>query len=519
MSLEHDKIFQKLRKPVTKNLRVLLVNSPSRRLAGIKNTYFPLGLGYLAGTIENDGFYVRIYNVENPRETMVNLVAGKYSTMLKRHEIYKEAMENPNHPIWVEFREVMEKEKPDVVGFLIYSSTLVATQKMARIAKEINPNVKIVAGGPHPTLEGQDLMAMEEVDFNVKAEGEETFKELCNYLEQGKTDFEKIDGLAFKKKGKITYNKDRAFIDNVDTIPFPARHLSIYPELYTETDLGCLYGGRGCPYNCGFCSAPVQWGRKVRYRTPQNVVDEIKFVMENFGTREFYFWDDTFTNHRTRTIELCNKMMEEKLPIVWSCTTRVNVIDDELIGIMKKAGCYRIDIGVESGSPDMLKKMNKLINMKQIERGVELINKHGIMCNTFFMVGFPEETKEDVEMTRNLIKNIKAHVCLSIFTPYPGCELYDVSNNLGLMPAQMDWGKISHHSPDNHFVQNISKEDFKKIAEEMSALVDEHNEKFFIKKAYIKSKLPFYYRNPEIFVDEVANYMAGFIMGKKKAKA
>ena len=493
-------------------MKVLLINPPARRLAGIRNVYFPIGLGYLAASLEKAGFSAGLYNAENPREELKELITGKYAALTSEYEKYSKALKDDSHFVWKEIRYTIQKFQPDAVCIRAATSNINCVQKIADIVKEYSRDCHVIIGGPHATLAPAETLRYRNFDFIVRNEGEVTIVELCRLLENGKKEvnrknLEKINGLSFRQGKAVIHNKPRDFIKDINTLPFPARHLSLYPELYSKNDWGCIVGGRGCPFNCGFCSANLQWGRMLRLRSVDNVLDEITLVIEKYGSNEFFFWDDTFTANRQRTMDLCKRLLDEKIRISWSCTTRVNVIDDELLSLMKKAGCNRIDIGVESGSERMLKLINKRIDLNQVETAVKLINKHRIMCNAFFMVGFPDETIEDVKKTAELIKRIKSHVCLSIFTPYPGCDLYDRTVELGMLPKEMDWSTISHHSPENHFVKNIKKEDFRKIVGMMIDLVDRHNDSFSMKMAYVMSKLGFYIKNPFAFAKEVKTYL------------
>ncbi|MCX6707346.1 MAG: radical SAM protein [Candidatus Woesearchaeota archaeon] len=386
-------------------MKVLLINPPARRLAGIRNVYFPIGLGYLAASLEKAGFSAGLYNAENPKEELKELISGKYAALTSEYEKYSKALKDDSHFVWKEIRHTIQKFQPDAVCIRAATSNINCVQKIADIAKEYSKEFNkngdnecdIIIGGPHATLAPGEALKYQNFDFVVRNEGEVTIVELCRLLEKGKSqvnkkNLEKINGLSFKdvkKTIKITHNKQRDFVKDINTLPFPARQLSLYPELYSKNDWGCIVGGRGCPFNCGFCSANLQWGRMLRLRSVDNVLEEIKLVIEKYGSNEFFFWDDTFTANRQRTMELCRSLLNEKIRISWSCTTRVNVIDDELLSLMKKAGCNRIDIGVESGSERMLKLINKRINLNQVETAVKQINKHRIMCNAFFMIGFP----------------------------------------------------------------------------------------------------------------------------------
>jgi radical SAM superfamily enzyme YgiQ (UPF0313 family) len=263
--------------------------------------------------------------------------------------------------------------------------------------------------------------------------------------------------------------------------------------------MGALITSRGCPYECRYCSAKSIWTRRVRNRSIRNIIEEIKEIVQKFKLDRLYFWDDSFTVDRKKIINLCCSIKKEFNGISWGCTSRTDLLDEELLMAMKDSGCTGIDVGIESGSERVLKQINKGIDLQNALKVVKLIRKHGINCGAFFMIGFPEENEEDILATKNFIKKLKASsICLSIFTPYPGTGLYDKAKSLNIISGDFSWDKFDHQSPENFFMKGVEKEKFKKLVNQMVRTVDKYNYKEKI-KFYTRS----FFQNPGKFVFKV----------------
>lgn len=489
-------------------MKILLVNPPFHRLKGLKLSYFPLGLGYLGSSLKQAGFDVKLYQAENPRENLARpLLKNKNQLLFHTYKNYQDSLDNTGHPVWNEIAAVMELEKPDLVGVSCMTPYFSSALQVARIAKEVNPACRVVFGGQHPTLKTDEVMAKEHVDFAVRGEGEKTLVQLCRAIDKNESGLETIDGLSFRNGNGPVHNRDRGLIRNLDDLPFPLRTDLVFPELFSPPDLGVVVTSRGCPFECTFCSAKSMWTRKVRFRTTGNIIEELKQMVHSLNLREFFFWDDSFTANRKRVMDLCRAIIDEHLPISWGCTTRLDLIDDELLGLMKKAGCSQMDVGIESGSEPILKKIKKGINLRQINRGLELINRKSIFPTAFFMIGFPEETDRDIQQTFNLMKSIDATLTFSIFTPYPGTELYQDMERDGMVSEITDWSALSHQSPNNFFSRHMDRQTFMERVEEGSRIVDDHNSHFRYKVKYLKNNLGFYLKNPRSMIHKARKYV------------
>jgi radical SAM superfamily enzyme YgiQ (UPF0313 family)/SAM-dependent methyltransferase len=334
----------------------------------------------------------------------------------------------------------------------------------------------VVFGGIHPTVEPVKVMENSDIDFVIRGEGEETLLELVEAILYGKSDSAEIDGLVFREDGTIKVNRARRLISDLDKLPFTARGLNLYPELYTPGEMGHLITSRGCPFECTFCEAHQMWTRRVRFRKPENVVEEIKYLINEYHCRDIRFQDDSFTVNRKNIIELCQRIISEGLHIDWTCLSRVDLIDDELLSLMKRAGCTKISFGIESGSQRIREGIKKGIDDHEIYKTLKLVRKNHIRFSCCFMVGLPSETKKDVEKSIAMIRKIKpdfTNVCT--FTPYPGSPIYEDCLKRNLIEDKIDWGRYSHHSPFNRFFADIHEKDFLYLLTKMAKTADYYN--------------------------------------------
>jgi anaerobic magnesium-protoporphyrin IX monomethyl ester cyclase len=459
-----------------RNRRILLVNPPYYRL--FKSTYaynkYPLSLGYLAGAIKNEtDWVVTVYNadfaVTNETWEVQYLSGEGFNT-------YRINLQNDSHPVWNEVRNVINEFKPSVIGIYCNVGNIASAAVLAKIAKEIDKQIIVVLGGPHPTSIRKDAMRDPNVDVIVKGEGEQTIVELLKKISDGKS-LESIKGIIYRTDDVIVENVNREPISDLDSLSFPVKYakevLKDY-EKYSFSAFNSIIAARGCPYNCFFCGSRIVFSRKTRVRSVQNIVDEIKFL-QKMGVRRFDFRDDTFGVNRTYLRELCRSFIKSCPGIRWECETRVDLIDEEGVKLMKKAGCEQIYIGVESGNNDILRQMRKGITIEQAILAAEVIRKHGIGLRANFIIGTPGETEQTLSDTFNAMHRISGRIAYSIFTPYPGTEAFEYCNKAGLVGNNYDASLYNHQSPENFFCASISKERFRTIASEMEKYTDKQN--------------------------------------------
>lgn len=328
----------------------------------------------------------------------------------------------------------------DLIGVSCTSPQFNIVKEIIDFIKENNLNVPIVIGGPHPTSMPEQTLQETKADFIVMDEGEVTFVELLINL--GK-DYAQIKGMGYKNNGKISVNEKRQRIRDIDSIPFPARHL-INLDDYSFNVLGfrstTLMTSRGCPYQCAFCDKDI-WGRDARLRSAKNVLDEVDELVKKYKYEYLYFFDDNFTTNRKRLKEMCDGLKERKLK--WKCRSRASTVNEESIKWMKESGCIEIGYGIESGSQKILDKMNKKTTVKQNIKAIQLTREAGIFCRIFLIIGFPFEDKVSVEKTKRMLKKAKPDkVLLCTFVPLIGSEVWKYPEKFDITYIDKD---LSNH--------------------------------------------------------------------------
>lgn len=461
-------------------MRILLINPPFHSLMGVEYIYFPLGLGYIAAVLEKAGFKAMIYNAENFYTPGISKNCDSIN-FLSRSLSYPQALEDDSHAMWIEIKKLLRKHVPDLVGLFVTSPNSGSAKKISSLVREYKSDCRIVWGGPHPAFLAEDILKDGCADFVIRGEGEEAIVELCRFISGRDTGYpgglEDIRSLSFKKQNRVIHNAPRPFIQNLDNLPFPARHLSADPGRYGRDDWGNIIGSRGCPFECIFCCAHKIWTRAVRFRSPANILKEIKQTVDEYGTRRFMFQDDCFTLNRRWAEEICLEIISSGLKIWWECLTRIDILDYQLLKLMKRSGCYRVHIGIESGSPRMLNLIKKDISSEQMKAGLKLLRRVNMNFCLLFMIGFPQERDEDLSQTVELMKNLgfNQSISLSMFTPYPGTEGFDICRDLNLIPEKFDWYKFSHQSSENYFAKDISRQRLMHRLDEMAAICNKHN--------------------------------------------
>lgn len=377
-------------------MQVLLINPPSED----KNPILPLGLASIAAFLEHNGVDVKIIDA--------------WALALNYEDIVNEVKEI----------------EADIIGITMVSPRYNQAKKTAEAARRGCPNATIVLGGPHPSaLPTETLQDIPEVDICVIGEGEQTMLDLVNALSDGDR-LHNIKGIAFRTEDSVVVTDPRPPIKDLDSLPMPARHLFPIEKYKTHPPYGrknpymTMMTSRGCPFSCAYCSKET-FGNRLRMMSAKKVVEEIEFLVNQYGTKEIHFYDDTFTVNMKRVRGICDEIIDRKIDIIWSCTTRVNVINEELLRKMKEAGCWLISYGVESGSQEILDAMGKGITIEQVSEAFKMTRKQGIKILAFFMMGFLGETEEDIQKTIDFSKQLKPDfVSWDILKIFPGSKLY-----------------------------------------------------------------------------------------------
>ncbi|HUU27440.1 MAG TPA: radical SAM protein [archaeon] len=470
---------------------ILLIEPPFYRL--FKDTYsldrYPISLGYLAGTIRKETTWnVTAFNADFtiPSELMkVSYMAGA------GFENYLNNLRDISGPVWGEIKSTIREYRPTVVGISAKSQNFASACLVARLAKETDRRIIVVAGGPHPCMVGPEVLSCPDIDLAVKGEGERTIVELLRAIEAGKG-FDDIPGVIYRKDGQIVENPPREFIKDLDSLPFP--HETAHEALkdcdrYPQAAFQYIFATRGCPYDCFFCGSRKIWSQRVRFRSSENVVREIKGLQKT-GLRAVYFSDDTFGVKKEYINALCNALIRDCPGLKWSCEIHAGLVDERTVALMRKAGCYSIRIGIESGNNEILKKMRKHLTIERALAACKIIKKHGIELHAYFIVGFPQETEDTLNDTVAAMKKIRCDsVVYSIFTPYPGTEAFEFCREHGLIDESYDISLHNHQSPANCFCLNISPGRFRTLVSRIEKTVDRTNKLKRIKRIFSRHTL------------------------------
>lgn len=492
-------------------MNILLIDPPFYRFFQYYNRYFPLGLSYLASILKKAGHNVTIYDADCNKDSK----GMDYTRLPEMYAAYLKELRNPENHLIKELSETLKTCRPDIVGITVMTPKAASAFTVASLVKKYDKKCHVVFGGPHATLKPEEVLTISgDVDFVISGEGEGAFPELVHLLEKKEGGFEKIAGLSYYRDGRKASSGSGKFIDNLDTLPFPDRESLLGADTYTSEDMGLIMGSRGCPFNCSYCATQI-WTRKVRYRSIPNIIEEIKYVNERYGTHQFTFKDDSFTVSKKRVAEFCDALLKVGLKVKWDCNTRADLVDLPLLKTMKKAGCNSIKVGVESGSERILKIMDKGVSLEQVKESAKLFRKAGIHWTAYFMMGVPTETKEDVKETVKLLYEIKpSFASVGVYEPFPGTKLFDIGVERGLVKRDMAYEEYFLRIPSDYYLKDVKKRSDTMDEEEFTALEREVKETFHdynknITRIYerAKARSSVYVRNPKIFLSDIEKFL------------
>lgn len=369
---------------------------------------FPVGLGYIAAVLEKNNVEVEILDAQIKDLSLERIT------------------------------EEIRRISPQIIGITTYTANIKVAAEIARIAKDLDPSTKIVFGGAHAVHDYRNLLENYSVDCVVLGEGEFIFLNLVRAVEQN-SPLNNAGGIAYKENTGIKVNPGNFYIEDLDALPLPARHLTdfnVYLKHFTHDlpSAAQILTSRGCPYSCAFCSSGNTFS-KWRGRKAQNVIAEMESVLEHYPqVRSFSFMDDNFTLDKRRVEEVCNLLIKNGLnKYPWDCLSRCGGLDYRLLRLMKSAGCVRIQFGIESASEEILKNIDKALDLRQARETISLTRKAGIEAYGFFMIGNPGETEESIRKSVDFALHSKlTYVNWFVTQVYPGTKL-------AKLQGQPDW--------------------------------------------------------------------------------
>jgi radical SAM superfamily enzyme YgiQ (UPF0313 family) len=412
----------------------------------------PLGIASVAAMLEKHGFFVKILDAAVEKLTIQQTA------------------------------QAILKENPKVLGLSCLTMTFEKCKKIATEIKKKNKKILIVIGGHHASIEPEKIMKNNCFDLLAFGEAETTILEILQKFKKNKKLLENkkqlssIQGIVFRDGKKIIKTNARAPIENLDSLPWPARHLlpmKKYLPLanqYKRKPVTNIIAIRGCPFECTYCSSHSMFGRKIRFRSPENVTAEIKHLIEKYGIKELSFWDDTLTINKQWLEKLCDLIIKNKLDITWSCYGRVNTVDLQLLKKMKKAGCWNIFYGLESGNQELLEIIKKRTTLGQIKNAIKWTKQAGIESRGSFMIALPGETPEMAHKTIQFAIDLDldyAQFCIT--TPFPGTELFETAKKFGKLEKKLSkyniWEPvfIPFGYKNKKQIEEINKEAFRRF--------------------------------------------------------
>ncbi len=327
-------------------------------------------------------------------------------------------------------KEAILKSKPKFVGMSCFITELPILKELCEFIKKENKDTVIIIGGPYPT-ERPDHFVEKEIKFDylVLGEAEESFYELIKEIKEGR-DGKELKGVAYLKEGKLIKNASRPDVQNLDELPFPA-YEKVDMKYYTQPNSWTIRGvylssllmftARGCPYVCKFCTVR---DRRPRMMSPKKIVDHLELLVKNYKIDGIQFGDDTFTLYRWRVYEIFKLIKERGIKLIYGIQTRADLLDEELVKFLKENGVIQVNMGIESGSDKMLKVVDKRVTVARIRQTAQVCRTLGMRMSAFMMINIPGETKEDIEESLKLVKEMKFNVTQwSVYNPYPGTDL------------------------------------------------------------------------------------------------
>ena len=458
--------------------RVLLINPHPEKVAQKRYHSMPvLGIGYLASALIKEGFDCGV--IDGKMEGL------SLSDMVERTLGFN----------------------PDVLGISSMTNDIVRAHELAQVIKNRLPELKVIIGGPHATaLPNDTLKQFPAFDALVAGEGERSIVELLHSIHNSsfKRNLSHIKGIAYRKEDQICINRSRDFIEDLDSLDFPAW------RLFPRTKAYAMYTSRGCPFDCNFCMRAM--GNRLRFRSPENVIAELKLII-SLGGEYVFFRDETFTVSRKHFARICELIVSNKLnkKFKWACTTHCSAINHDVLKLMKEAGCDLVEFGIESGNDEILKRMGKRLNKEIARKAVKAAKEVGLKTFGNFILGHPYETKETIQQTIDFAKELNTtHVSFGAMVPYPGTEIYEMAKKGegGYKNLSSNWSSFDKYQGGAIDLEGVSKQDLARA--QMKAFTT-----FYFKNFRLVSAFKFFLENRTNIIFYVKRLVKELFAGKK----
>ncbi len=382
--------------------KILLISPPVHNERPID--MIPVGLLSIAGYLRKNGYAAMVYNCSYPHGDSYDKKIAKITSLIQRYE-------------------------PDFLGLGFPSGALDAAVAIARSARSLNKGIRVIVGGIHPSARPRETISMPDFDVLVQGEGEITTRDLLDALSKGRN-LKHVRSIFYKNNGRVVRTDPRPEIDDLDAIPFDNRDLLFGLEQYPRNALGQIHTSRGCAHECAYCSSPIIWKRKVRFRSVGNVIAEIEYLHACYRVNDLNFADDNFTSDQHRVAVICEEILKRKLKVRWRCCSRPDIhqnIGTEVLRLMRRAGCTQICVGFESGDQRLLDNVDRHVRVGDNEKVLEAMKRAGIRLHVDFIIGLPGESKETLEQTFQLMQRLwrrcRPTMTVALFKPYPGTRL------------------------------------------------------------------------------------------------
>ena len=410
-------------------MKILLFNPPFYRFIGLEQDYVPLSLLAVGSQLVKEGHGVLLKNFE----VCSSLKYEGYSDRTSNFNRYINGLESDNE-IWREVYDTIDRYKPDKIGISVLSVKYKSALKIIDIAKKFK--IPCFVGGPHVNTNPKDFDDSI-IKYTYEFESRNTHKRIKD-----------LDGL-------------------------PLSNFDMLLDEYSPNGYSHIVSSRGCPFHCRFCASNTIWKNKVTFKSAKRILDEMRTIKNRFNSSEFIFWDETFTANKKRLVDFC-KLYD--VDATWNCDTRADSLDENTVINMKNSGCKHMSLGIESGRQAILDYIGKGEKIEDFIKISEILNKHNIQWKAYCIIGFPEETEEDIFYTIDFIKSLKPfRITLSFFTPYKDTSLFDECLDKGLIDKNYDATMFAHQSPNNYFCPKIHKSRYDEIKKIVSNDVDVYN--------------------------------------------